>query len=702
MHSTLFSQRFQNKKKISLSHFTFLGCSTSRSHFYCTLMMPSNSIKVNTEVAVLVSAFAASLATYVLMNARRKVKIVMSQDENIESTSLGPESKLETQYQLNLRGKVDRIYEYHGPKPFEFNSEVVSVFDDMVSRSVPLYCEVIDLCIYWFQRYYQPGSRVYDLGCSTGTTLDILARAASSFHKHPEKRCEFVGIDNSEAMVQACKEKLDWATKNHIIDIRCGDILGSRIENASFVVMNYTLQFVPVVRRQELLSSISKGLLDGGILFLSEKVRTECSELQETCTWIYEDFKERRKYTKREIARKKEALMNVLIPFSEKELKDALHSSGFENVEITAKWNNFTTFVARKKAPVLLEASSKKKKEKYTQKISTPNIDKLFDACPVYLGDYLEPKLLSAVCLERIQAFRDKGVVSNDTLKEYDGIAEMILALPQLSSKTMIFDQAEVILGHPDELNSQQMEIFHKCINSLKPWRKGPVKLFGVKIDSEWRSDLKWERIKKSIPNLKDKVICDLGCGNGYFMYRMLEFSPKLIVGIDPNFHAWLEFNLFQRISGIDNVKFEYLRGDILSNLPDMFDVIFCLGVLYHTPDPIGMLKDIHKSMTKHSTLIVDCQGIPGDEHIALFPKKRYTNMKGVYFLPTLITLQHWLQRANFKDFEVIFNEELSTEEQRTTEWAPVRSLKDSLAEDERKTIEGYPRAHRFYVKVRK
>lgn len=666
--------------------------------------MTSNFSKPTTEFAALLSALAASLATYVLMNASKKVKTTtISKDENSETTSLGPERKFETQYQLNLRGKVDRIYEYHGPKPFEFNSEVVSVFDDMVSRSVPLYCEVIDLCIYWFQKYYQPGSRVYDLGCSTGTTLDILARAASSFHKHSEKKCEFVGIDNSEAMVQACKEKLEWATADHIIDIRCGDILGSKIENASFVVMNYTLQFVPVVRRQELLSSISKGLIDGGILFLSEKVRTECSELQETCTWIYEDFKERRKYTKREIARKKEALMNVLIPYSENELKDALYSSGFENVEITAKWNNFTTFVARKKAPVLLQVNNRKKKEKNAQKLSTPHIDELFDACPVYLNDYLEPNLLSAVCLERIQAFRDKGVVSNDTLKEYDAIAEMILALPQLSSKTKIFDQAELILGSADELNSHEMEIFHKCINSLKPWRKGPVTLFGVKIDSEWRSDLKWERIQKSIPNLKGKVVCDLGCGNGYFMYRMLEYSPKLVVGIDPNFHAWLEFNLFQRISGIENLKFEYLRGDVLSRLPGIFDVVFCLGVLYHTPDPIGMLKDIHKSMTKQSTLIVDCQGIPGDEHIALFPKKRYTNMKGVYFLPTLSTLQNWLQRANFKDFEVIFNEELSTAEQRATEWAPVRSLSESLdLDDKTKTIEGYPRAHRFYVKVRR
>ena len=97
----------------------------------------------------------------------------------------------------------------------------------------------------------------------------------------------------------------------------------------------------------------------------------------------------------------------------------------------------------------------------------------------------------------------------------------------------------------------------------------------------------------------------------------------------------------------------------------------------------------------------MDCQGIDGEDHIALFPSKRYANMKGVYFLPTLNTLKNWLQRAQFKDFEVIFSESLSVDEQRTTDWAPVRSLKESLADSDT-TVEGYPRPHRFYVRVRK
>jgi len=660
--------------------------------------MSANKVDLVTMTS---AAIAASLLTYLL--TRNKNATSKEESNNEESyalhQTLGPERTVETQFELNLRGKVDKIYEHFGPKPFEFDSEVVSVFDDMVSRSVPLYCEVIDLAIYYFERYYKTGTKVYDLGCSTGTTLDILARAAESILDKYDGVCEFVGIDNSEAMIKACQEKMSWASEHSRVDIRCGDILETDIVNASFVIMNYTLQFVPVMNREDIVEKIFNGMNEGGIFLLSEKIRAECSEIQETCTWIYEDFKERRKYTKREIARKKEALMNVLVPFTERELRNVLSSAGFDSVEVIAKWNNFVTFVARK------HSTPAKRKQK--SRAVTPHLDALFDAYPVYLSDYLEGKILSEVCFERQQYYREKGGfgMSVDNLKKFDNIARLIQELPKLKSKTLIVDQPELIIGDPDELTEDQMKIFNECINSLKPWKKGPLKLFGTKIDSEWRSDFKWERLQKAIVDidLDGKTICDLGCGNGYFMYRMLEYNPKLVVGIDPNLHAWLEFNLFQRISGVDNLKFEYLRGDVMSSMAGMFDVVFCLGVLYHTPDPIGMLHDIKKSMRAKSTLIVDCQGIDGEDHIALFPKKRYTNMKGVYFLPTLNTLKNWLQRANFNNIKVIFGEELSTEEQRATDWANVRSLRESLdPKDDSKTVEGYPRAHRFYVQCTK
>jgi len=606
-----------------------------------------------------------------------------------KSDKLGPPLS-DTRFKLNYVGHVDRIYDKFGPKPFEFNRDVVKVFDDMVSRSVPLYEEVIDLLLYWVHRYYVPGTKIYDLGCSTGTTFDVIARSM-------EDSCHLVGIDNSIAMVEECRKKLEWAeSKNHIVDIHSGDILDLAIDNASFVIMNYTLQFIPVASRHQVLSKIFKGLQDGGVVFISEKVRSSNSEFQEACTWIYEDFKERRGYTKTYIARKKDALMNVLVPFTEEELRGALTAVGFENVEIAVKWNNFSTFVARK--------SGQRRVGKKEVQVATPHLDSFFESCPTYLSDYLDPLQLQVLCLERLRCFTNKSGLSQSNLLDFEDIARCLSELPSFKSKAVKVDEAALTIGDPSELTIDQHAAWLSIATRMKPWKKGPLNVFGVEIDTEWRSDLKWGRMVPYLPPLKDKVICDLGCGNGYFMYRMLSHDPKLVVGIDPNVHAWMEFKIFQRFAQDDRLRFEFMRGDAMTMFTGMFDVVFCLGVLYHTNDPVGMLRDIYTSMTKGSTLIVDCQGIPGDEAIALFPKKKYANMKGVYFLPTATTLMHWLSRAQFQQMELFFSEPLTSEEQRITKWAPVTtSLGESLdPNDATKTVEGYPAPHRFYIRAKR
>ena len=590
----------------------------------------TSSSDINVTVAVGVTAFIASIVTFIVtkqslqnipkshqkenpsctkdFNVTKKIRTNSSEQEN-NKIQLGPQRKPETLYELNLRGKNDHIYEYSGPTPFKFDEEVVSVFDDMVSRSVPLYCEVIDLAIYWVQRYYTPGTKIYDLGCSTGTTIDVLARffAQCAHFEHSNLcnedtvRCHFVGVDNSPAMIQSCKQKLKWANENHQIDIHCANLMDVKVQCASVVIMNYTLQFIPITQRQELLSSIYAGLCDGGIFFLSEKVRADCSELQETCTWIYEDFKQRRKYTKREIARKKEALMNVLVPFTEEEIRSYLFSAGFSSVETVAKWNNFTTFVARKKnSPSLLKQNSslKRKPKVSKQKIRTPNLDALFNSYPEYLSGLIQDsKELQYLNLKRVEVFAEKGRLSNQNLALMDDIAKLILDLPTMKSTKLVVNDDVLAIGDQKDISSTDLEKLEQCVDKLKPWKKGPLNLMNIQIDTEWRSDWKWKRLQQNLPNLKDKIVCDLGSGNGYYMFRMLEYEPKLVVGIDPNLHAFLEFALFRRLSGVKNIHFEYLRGDVMKCFAGVFDVVFCLGVLYHTPDPIGMLRDIHSSM---------------------------------------------------------------------------------------------------------
>ena len=205
---------------------------------------------------------------------------------------------------------------------------------------------------------------------------------------------------------------------------------------------------------------------------------------------------------------------------------------------------------------------------------------------------------------------------------------------------------------------------------------------------------------------LAGKVVGDIGCANGYFMYRMLCGKPKLVIGIDPSMKAWLEFQAFQRFTANPRLHFVVGLSDVLEHPPfaRAFDVMFCLGVLYHTPDPIGMLRQLWNAMAPGGTLIVDCQGIADDfdgQPVALFPSGRYANCTGMWFLPTLGALKHWLKRSCFNKIECFYAESLSTEEQRATKDAPIGSLAEGLRPDG-KTAEGYPPPVRYYVKARR
>ena len=630
----------------------------------------------------LAAAYAYARAGRALSGGRKK------QD------TLGP-PPADIRFPLTLVGGVDRLYDHGGPTPFRFNKEVVDVFDDMVSRSVPLYSEAIDFLLYLVARYYQAGSNIYDLGCSTGTTLDSIARSMPP----AEYKLRIVGVDEAKHMVDECRAKLGWASQDHSVNIVCGDICEVPIDDASVCILNYTLQFVPYANRDALLQKIYAGLQDGGILFLSEKIRSSDPAMQETCVWAYEDFKHRRGYSKEYIARKKDALDNVLVPYSEVQLCDALMAAGFDHVQTCVKWNCFVSIVAQKRG-----APSSGR-----NMVPTPAFDSWFDAEALYLKTLSQgaAKNYDRIVQARRVQFYEKGNLSRETLLEYDGIVAQIQSItpgPSTQARRLVVDQAVVEIGREHDLSPGDLQTWKTCAAALKPWRKGPWNIYGVHIDAEWRSDLKWGRLLPHVPNLTGKVVCDLGCGNGYFMYRMLAQKPRCVVGVDPNFHAWMEFQAFQQFTSpeADVLKFEIMRGENMDLFPATFDVVFCLGVLYHTPDPVGMLRKIRGSLKRKGVLVVDCESIPGDDDVALFPKKKYTNMKGVYFVPTQNTLVNWLRRSGFVNIRVFYAEPLSSEEQRVTEWAPVHtSLQNSLhPTDETKTIEGYPRPLRIYVRA--
>ncbi|MGL5082976.1 MAG: carboxy-S-adenosyl-L-methionine synthase CmoA [Microcoleaceae cyanobacterium] len=244
--------------------------------------------------------------------------------------------------QLYLSSEQDRLFSKDPwPKSFVFNDEVVQVFDDMVSRSVPLYREVIACAVQWTIAYVQPRTRIIDVGCSTGTFLELLGR----FLQSP---AILVGVDSSQSMLDKAQEKLTQIQTDHKIELICGQAENCSFENTSVVVMNYTLQFLPLSQRQKLLQGIYEGLVPGGLLFLSEKVRSPVPQFQETVTQHYEAFKARNGYAQTEIERKKEALENVLIPLTEVEQVQMLRTCGFKAVDSLIKLHNFVSFVALK------------------------------------------------------------------------------------------------------------------------------------------------------------------------------------------------------------------------------------------------------------------------------------------------------------------------------------------------------------------
>ncbi|MBO9570775.1 MAG: carboxy-S-adenosyl-L-methionine synthase CmoA [Chitinophagaceae bacterium] len=225
---------------------------------------------------------------------------------------------------------------------FTFNTKVAGVFDDMVSRSVPFYEEMQRMIAELAAEHALPGSSIYDLGCSTGATLLCMDQSV-------DRDIKFIGIDDSQDMLNKCREKLTAVKMKHDYELEVGDISRNiQIKNASVVVLCLTLQFVRPLNRERLIRSIYDGLLPGGVIILVEKVLAEENVFNRDFIKYYYNFKRRNHYTELEIAQKREALENVLIPYKCSENITLLRDAGFGEIDIFFKWYNFTGIIAKK------------------------------------------------------------------------------------------------------------------------------------------------------------------------------------------------------------------------------------------------------------------------------------------------------------------------------------------------------------------
>ena len=225
---------------------------------------------------------------------------------------------------------------------FVFNERVVEVFDDMLSRSVPFYAEVIASSARLLDVFLHADDTVYDLGCSTGTTLLEFCRLLQ------DKGLKFIGIDSSEAMLEKARLKAELYSKQDSISFIEEDITSMHHPEAGAFILNYTLQFIRPLRREAFLRNLYQSLRPGGILLLSEKIISHDRRLNREFIDIYHQFKKTKGYSELEIARKREALENVLIPFSIDENRSMLKTIGFSTVETYFQWFNFASFVAVK------------------------------------------------------------------------------------------------------------------------------------------------------------------------------------------------------------------------------------------------------------------------------------------------------------------------------------------------------------------
>ena len=281
--------------------------------------------------------------------------------------------------------------------------------------------------------------------------------------------------------------------------------------------------------------------------------------------------------------------------------------------------------------------------------------------------------------------------------KDIKPMREALKSLPQIKDVTYSLD--DIITVH--SLHVKDTSPIHTCAKALMPWRKGPFQFFDTFIDTEWQSFIKYNLLEPHF-NLEGKIVGDIGCNNGYYLFRMLSQKPKKLVGFDPSALYKTQFDFINHFIKSD-IVYEMLGVEHLPFYEHSFDTLFCLGVLYHRSDPIQTLKSLYQGLNPGGELILDTFMIDGDSPVALCPSKTYSKIPNVYFVPTIPALYNWLERAKFKDVELLEIKKTDLNEQRKTEWIYGESLENFLdPRNEALTIEGFPAPKRVYIKAKR
>jgi len=275
---------------------------------------------------------------------------------------------------------------------------------------------------------------------------------------------------------------------------------------------------------------------------------------------------------------------------------------------------------------------------------------------------------------------------------DYPRWSAALAALPELGPVEARFDLPAVTLN-AECANPRQLR---DALQALMPWRKGPFHVAGIDIDSEWRSDLKWQRVEPALEPLGGRRVLDVGCGNGYYGWRMLAHAPRRVVGIEPSVLFNLQFQALQKYLRRDDIHLLPIGVEAVPDDLEWFDTVFSMGVLYHRRSPLDHLLQLRGFLRPGGQLCLETLVIEGGAGQLLLPRGRYARMRNVWFIPSTAELVNWLERCGFTGIRVVDETVTGTHEQRATEWMRFESLADCLQPgDPSLTVEGLPAPRR-------
>lgn len=236
--------------------------------------------------------------------------------------------------------------------------------------------------------------------------------------------------------------------------------------------------------------------------------------------------------------------------------------------------------------------------------------------------------------------------------------------------------------------------LVRRLAQDLIPWRKGPFMVGDLLIDAEWRSDKKWNRLEGALPNLTGQVIADVGCNNGYYLYRTADAGASRVIGFDPTLKYWLQFRLVEAHTHKLPVEFLPLGWQYLNAFPKTFDTIFLMGVNYHEAEPLNLFHACRAALKPGGLLICESVVVQDEADLEIYPAGKYFGIGGVYAIPTTVALKRQLASVGFQNVTIQHTELMTAAEQRSTEYSPQKSLADFVTADGFST-EGYPPLHR-------